>query len=112
MLVGDNTLAAAAAAVLSLGIGIVSFVLGESSPGLASLECGDSTGELVIFSSNDGPVAGNLNVCGNWPEVPLFANGAPLIAGVFGAVAALRSAGLSGATPSMLGKFEVRSGEG
>lgn len=109
MLVGDNTLAAAA---LSFGMVMVSFVLGERRPGFTSFECGKSTGELAIFSSGDGPVAGNLNVCGNGAEVPLFTNGAPLKPGVFGAVAAPRRAGLSGATLSMPGKFEVRRGEG
>lgn len=108
MLDGDNIFAVVA---LSFGMVMVSFDLGESSPVFGSVDCGDSTGELTI-SSGDGPVAGNLNVCGKGADVPLFANGAPLIPGVFGAVAAPRRAGLSGATPSTPEKFAGRIGEG
>lgn len=92
---------------------MVSFDLGDSNPVFAPLKCGPSTGELSEVVPPEGAsVAGNLNVCGNGADVPLFANGAPLIPGVFGAVEAPRRAGLSGRTSSMPGKFEVRRGEG
>ena len=93
---------------------MVSLDHGDSNPVFAPLKGGPSTGELsVVVPSECASAAGNLNVCGNGAEVPLFANGAPLIAGVFGAVAAPRRAGLSGGASSMPGKVEeVRRGEG
>ena len=110
MLVGESTFAAAVCSVI-FGMVMVSFDRGENIPAFVPLEVGPSMEEPSMLFS-DGGAAGNLNVCGNGAEVPLLANGAPLILGVFGAVTAPRRPGLSGITPSRPGDVEGSRGKG